>query len=98
MRTAKYEEGGSCRDYESRIRIHTLENTVDKLLTRAHSLSPDFYTHAHRNAPPDSVWCEKEAAATTAALTHDGALDPIPLSYLIAHVLHYPPSPTRTAL
>jgi hypothetical protein len=89
MRTAKYEKGGSCRDYESRIRIHTLENAVDKLLTRAHVLSPGGARKKQPRGEP--------AAATTATLTYDGALDPIPWSYLIAH-LYYPLSPTRTAL
>jgi hypothetical protein len=38
-------------------RACTLEAAVDRLLARAHALSPGVYTHAHRYVPSDSVWC-----------------------------------------
>jgi hypothetical protein len=47
--------------------VHALEAAVDRLLVRAHALSPGFYTHAHRYVPSDSVWCEKDAAVADSA-------------------------------
>ena len=47
--------------------VHALEAAVDRLLVRAHALSPGFYTHAHRYVPSDSVWCEKDAAVAHSA-------------------------------
>ena len=35
----------------------TLEAAVDRLLARAHALSPGVYTHAHCYVPSESVWC-----------------------------------------
>jgi hypothetical protein len=45
---------------------------VDRLLVRAHALSPGFYTHAHRYVPSDSVWCEKDAAVADSANRNSG--------------------------
>ena len=56
--------------FEKRVGVsgmHALEQAVEKLLTRAHALSPGFYTHAHRYVPSSSVWCEKDAAARGAS-------------------------------
>ena len=44
-------------------RGHSMEMLVDALLERSRTLTPHFWTHAHRYVPTDSVWCENGSSA-----------------------------------
>lgn len=46
--------------------MHATERLIERILEKAKTKSPVFWTHVHRYMPSDSVWCEDTATHSTA--------------------------------
>ena len=42
--------------------MHATERAIERILAKARTHSPVFWTHVHRYVPSDSVWCEDAGA------------------------------------
>ena len=45
--------------------MHATERVIERILAKAKTKSPVFWSHVHRYMPSDSVWCEDTAAEAT---------------------------------